>query len=351
MLCICLSYAQTVHQASLLTGGRQPQSVTTLVSTKLSGAREIITEYADGLYRLHDNSRGNGIFTLNLRRFADYRHAVDFTCGTGEWDLTNKELDQYAIDVHWNTEKTYDYFFSQFKRNSIDDRGAALYSYVHYGVEFQNAFWDGSKMSYGDGFKKPLTTLDLCGHEIMHGITQYTSALEQTGEAGALNEGFSDIFGTAVEQYGRPENWDWKIGGDVATTRDLANPKYFLQPTTYQGTYWYDGPDPDQFTHRNSSVLCYWFYLLTQGGAGTNDLGTAYRVRGIGISKAVAIAYYTNTKYLSSKATYLDAVNASLRAAETLYGKGSAEMQQTANAWAAVGLKLWKDVIPSPHSP
>jgi hypothetical protein len=335
-----LSFSQQITLVGLNSASIPGVSVKATVNTSYSGNREIVTDFHQGYYRLRDYTRGNGIITLNLRRFADYNSAVDFTSETTNWDLVNSELDQYAIDVHWNTGKVYDFFLERFNRNSIDDKGFALYSYVHYGVEFDNAFWDGEKLSYGDGLRQPLTTLDLCGHEISHGVTKFTSGLSYAGESGALNEGFSDIMGTAIEQYARPENWDWKIGGDAKISRDLAHPKEFLQPDTYKGIYWYEGSDQNQFIHRNSSVLAYWFYLLSTGGSGKNDFGFNYSVDAIGIEKATAIAYYANTRFLFPDAGYLDAVNGSLRAAEMLYGEGSREVEETANAWSAVGLIL-----------
>ena len=97
---------------------------------------------------------------------------------------------------------TYKFYNDVFDRNSIDARGMRLDSSVHYGEEYNNAFWNGTQMVYGDGdgeiFDRFTKCLDVIGHELTHGVTQYEAALEYEGQAGALNESFSDVFGTLV---------------------------------------------------------------------------------------------------------------------------------------------------------
>ena len=92
---------------------------------------------------------------------------------------------------------TYDYFMLVHNRNSIDGNGFMLRSYIHYSNSYNNAFWDGQRMTYGDGDGSvftPLTALDICAHEVAHGLTSNTAALVYQNESGALNESFSDIF-------------------------------------------------------------------------------------------------------------------------------------------------------------
>ena len=119
----------------------------------------------------------------------NYAAAVDFTDADNTWNNVNANKDQYATDGHWGTEKTYDYYLTKHNRNSVDNAGFALNSYVHTNlVAFGyanniNAFWDGTRMTYGDGGVSgtttytPLTALDVCGHEITHGVTERTSNL------------------------------------------------------------------------------------------------------------------------------------------------------------------------------
>lgn len=317
-------------------------NATGTATTAYSGTQTITTDNTGTTYRLRETGRGNGIQTYNMQKGTSYNAAVDFTDADNAWNNVNTNKDQYATDAHWGAEKTYDYYFAKYGRNSINNAGFAILSYVHYSTSYFNAFWDGSRMTYGDGNatdgNKPLTALDVCGHEISHGLTSFTSNLTYSGESGAMNEGFSDIFGTAIEFYARPSNADWLIGGDFYTIRSMSNPNAYSQPDTYQGTYWYTGSSDNGGVHTNSGVLNFWFYLLSQGGSGTNDKGFAYNVTGLGIDKAAAIAYRTNTVYLVSSSKYANARTASLQAAADLYGAGSAEVTQTGNAWDAVGV-------------
>ena len=316
--------------------------------TAFSGTQSITTDYTGTTYRLRETGRGNGIQTFNMKTAGtNYAAAVDFTDADNNWNNVNTNKDQYATDAHWGAEKTYDYYFSRYNRNSVDNAGLILKSYVHTSLTAQgypdnvNAFWDGSRMSYGDGDAtyKPLTALDIAGHEISHAVTQYSSNLTYSSESGAMNEGFSDIFGTAIEFYARPSRANWLIGEDIgAAFRSMSNPNTYSQPDTYKGTYWYTGTADNSGVHTNSGVLNYWFYLLSAGGSGTNDKGTAFNVTGIGIDKAGAIAYRLNTFYLISTSKYADARTYGIKAAEDLYGVGSAEATQTANAWTAVGV-------------
>lgn len=317
-------------------------AATGIAATAYSGIQTIATDYTGSTYRLQENTRGNGIQTFNLQKKTNYSTAIDFTDADNNWNNINANKDQYATDAHWGAEMTYDFYKNKFGRNSIDNAGFAIKSYVHYSTSYFNAFWDGSRMTYGDGSSTdnnlPLTALDVCGHEISHGLTSFTSNLTYSNEPGAMNEGFSDIFGTAIEFYARPASADWLIGGDFYIIRSMSNPNAYGQPDTYKGTFWYAGTSDYGGVHTNSGVLNFWFYLLSAGGTGVNDNGFSYNVAGIGIDAAAAIAFKTNTAYLTSTAQYLDARVASIQAATDIYGAGSNEVVQTTNAWDAVGV-------------
>lgn len=334
-------------------------NATGTATTVYSGTQTITTDFTGSTYRLRETGRGNGINTYDMRLAGtNYAAAVDFTDADNNWNNVNANKDQYATDGHWGTEKTYDYYFTKFNRNSVDNAGFALNSYVHtnlvafgYGNNI-NAFWDGSRMTYGDGGTSgsttytPLTALDVCGHEITHGVTERTSNLVYSKESGAMNEGFSDIFGTAIEFYAKGAGGNWLIGENIgAAFRNMSNPNQFSQPDTYGGTFWVNTTsctptnNNDQCgVHTNSGVLNFWFYLLSQGGSGTNDISNAYTVTGIGIDKAAAIAYRTNTFYLISTSNYASARTAAIQSATDLYGAGSPEVIATTNAWYAVGV-------------
>ncbi len=324
--------------------------------TAYSGTRSIMTDSYNGSYRLRETGRNGGtaVQTFDLKKGTNYSSAVDFTDTDNSWNNVNSNKDQYATDAHWGAEMTVDYLYTKFGRKSIDNNHFAIKSYVHYSTNYFNAFWDGSRMTYGDGSSstnggKPLTALDVCGHEIAHGMTSKTANLAYQRESGALNEGFSDIFGNSIELWARPTQASWKLGEDFSyVIRDMADPNAYSQPDTYLGKYWKATTtsgcsNPSQSNdycgvHTNSGVLNFWYYLLVTGGSGTNDKGFAYNVTGIGLDKAAAIAYRTLTTYLTSSSTYMNARTYSLQAAADLYGAGSAEVTQVTNAWNAVGV-------------
>ena len=312
------------------------------VLTKYSGTQTLTCDQNGPLYRLRETARGLGVETYNMKNTQTYS-ATDFTNATTSWTTIN--VDQVARDAHWGAEVTYDYYLNNHNRNSIDNAGYKLLSYVHYTVAYNNAFWDGTRMTYGDGNGTtftPLTALDVCGHEVTHGLTSNSSQLVYSYESGALNESYSDIFGTLIENYGRPTNWNWKIGTDITPSgngiRDMQNPALFSDPDTYLGTYWYTGAADNGGVHTNSGVSNYWFYLLSAGGTGTNDIASSYTVNSIGMASAAKIAFRALTVYYTPSTNYANARILSIQAAKDLFGTCSNEVIQTTNAWYAVGV-------------
>lgn len=306
--------------------------------TRYSGTQPITMDSTGvNSFRLRDNSRGDGIHTLDLNQGTSTGNAVDFVDIDKRWDPTTN-LDDAAGDAHWGAEMTYDYFLSNYGRNSIDDNGFRLTSYVHYGQNIFNAFWDGT-MNYGDGNNSPLTSLDVAGHEIAHGLTNFTANLIYANEPGALNESFSDIFGKSVEFFARPNNFSWRLGADFGRPlRDMQNPLLFGNPRNYLGNSWYTGTGDNGGVHFNSGVQNHWFYLLVTGGSGTNDFGDAYHVTAIGIDTAAAIAYRNLTVYLTPSSEYFDARFYSIQSAIDLYGPCGSPHRNVADAWYAVGV-------------
>lgn len=311
--------------------------------TKYSGTQTITADYTGSLYRFRESQRGLGIETYNLKNTNVYSAAVDFTNTTSNWTTTGH--DQGAADAHWGAEKTYDYYLSQHNRNSINNNGFKLLSFVHYQTNYSNAFWDGQRMTYGDGnggSTRIFTALDVCGHEITHGLISHTGNMVYSYESGALNESYADIFGTAIENYGRPGNWNWKVGEDVTSSgfglRDMSNPNLYNNPDTYGGNYYYGGSADNGGVHINSGVSNFWFYLLTTGGSGVNDLSHAYSVSGIGMTNAAKIAFRALTVYFTPTTNYAMARLLTIQAAKDLFGECSNEVIQTTRAWYAVGV-------------
>ena len=339
-----------------------PETLMTMLAagtaaTRYSGSRTIETSTTSGGHRLRETTRGSGIETYDCNTGTSYNNAVDFVDNNNDWTASewdNSAKDNAALDAHWGAEMTYDYWMNEHNRNSYNGSGAAIKSYIHYDSNYDNAFWNGSVMTYGDGsgtYFDALTSLDVAAHEVGHAICSFTADLAYQRESGAMNEGFSDIWGACIEQMAAPEKDEWLIGEDIerraghAALRSMSDPNSEGQPDTYGGTNWIN-PNcgtPTQSNdycgvHTNSGVLNYWFYLLTEGGSSTNDIGNSFTVAGIGITDAAKIAYRLESVYLSANSTFADARSFGITAAEDLFSAGSAQVIATTNAFYAVGV-------------
>ena len=293
-----------------------------------------------GSYRLRQSVDGGGIQTFDMNNGTNYGSASDITSNSTSFNSPT------GVQAHFGAEQTHKYFSQEHARNSYNGNGAVIRSYVSYNNNYVNAFWDGSRMTYGDGDGVnygPLVSVDIVGHEITHGVTEYAANLVYSYQSGALNESFSDIFGESIEKFATGTN-DWLMGDDIGAggsggaLRSMSNPNIYGDPDTYLGTNWYSGSGDNGGVHYNSGVQNFWFYLLTVGGSGTNDIGDAYSVSSIGMNKAAAIAYRNLTVYLTTNSQYSDARNGAIQSAIDLYGSGSIEEIATTNAWYAVGV-------------
>ncbi|MDR6302205.1 M4 family metallopeptidase [Mesonia maritima] len=324
--------------------------------TIYSGSQSITCDSYQGNYRLRENIR-------NIQTF-DATNATDLTNNgfVGATDYINSSTiwsTSPAIDVHWGMEVTYDFYLSQLGRDSYDGNGSIIKQYLNtpfsqasQGGDPNNAFameepYNMMAYGLGDGqYMNPVVGLDVEGHEFTHLVVNKNGngGLVYQGESGALNESFADIFGVCVEFYSGVDP-DWLIGEDIFVQapyfRSMSNPNGGQQPDTYNGNGWADPNDlyyDNGGVHINSGVQNYWFYLLAEGGSGTNDLGNNYSVAGIGLANARDIAYRNLTNYLPPSASFIDAYNGSLQAAEDLFGSSSAEYAAVKNAWYAVGI-------------
>ncbi|MCL2597320.1 MAG: M4 family metallopeptidase [Paludibacter sp.] len=303
-----------------------------------------------GSFRLYDNARRIGTYNgATWNPFGwDYIPSVSmlYTNTSSAWN------NNPALDVHWGMEITHDYYQNTFGRNSYDNLGGTVFNIYNpvaldsYGYQ-NNAAWMGEGiMVYGRGGSgyHPFVSLDCAAHELTHGVTEYNGngGLNYQGESGALNESFSDIFGTCVEFSALP-NPNWTIGEDIVINgvlRDMSNPNSKHQPDTYLGNYWANtnSSTDNGGVHTNSGVQNFWFYLLCEGGTGTNDLGNSYSVTPIGMVKAQKITYRNLMNYIAPNASYVSSYNGSLLATADLYGNSSAEYTAVKQAWYAVGI-------------
>lgn len=312
--------------------------------TKYSGTRHITTDHYNGQFRLRESGRGNGIITWDCNQSSYPGDAVDFTDADNYWDVATNQ-DDAAYGVHHSAEITFDYFFGNYGLNSYDNQGAVMNSYVHYGYNYANAFWDGTGFYFGDGdgySYQALTTPDIVAHEITHAVTEYSAGLVYESEPGALNESFSDIFGVIVDFIINPETANFQLGEQASFAnnpiRDMSNPNAGNDPDTYQGLYWWTSSADNYGVHTNSGVQNYWFYLLAEGGSGVNDNGDEFTVKGIGLEAAGAIAYRNLSEYLTPMSGYADARYYAIESAIDLYGECSDPAISTTNAWYAVGV-------------
>jgi Zn-dependent metalloprotease len=275
---------------------------------------------------------------------------------TDSWGTT----DSAAISLANNLEDIQNYVSTVLGRNSFNNAGAFAQANVHVGTNYINAFWHPSyqQFFFGDGGSTtehsfaPLTVLDVTAHEFGHALTEHTSNLVYQYESGALNEAYSDILGAAVEFFMQPDGTssypeavagqaDWLIGEDAILSRtalrDLRNPQRYNLPSYYKGTNWYIGPVDKEHdyggVHTNNGVACFAYYLLAEGGAGTND-GHAYNITGIGREAAAAVALRANYYYHTANSNYLDARKHWLQAAKDL---GYNE-ETVADVWTACGV-------------
>ena len=233
-------------------------------------------------------------------------------------------------------------------RDSFDDSGAIVRSFGHYSHDYVNAFWDGSKLNFGDGdgyYSNYLGVLDVSAHELGHGVTQYTANLTYSNESGALNEGASDILAASVEAYvdGAVSSDTWDIGEDCWIEPGTTALRYMSSPSDdgvsrdfYPARY--IGSGDSGGVHWNSGIANYFFYLLSEGG---QHHTAAYRsgntVTGIGIDAAYDIWYLALTSYMTSSTNFSDARNATESACGAL-GYSTSECDSVSYAWYEVGV-------------
>ena len=257
-----------------------------------------------------------------------------------------------AVDALYGAQKTYDYYNTQLGRAGIWNNGTGARSRVHFADGMANAFWYQGQMSYGDGANnaKPLTELDVAGHEMSHGVTENSAGLVYSGDAGGLNEATSDILGTGVEWYSNnpADVPDYLIGEEIDIRGNGTPLRYMDQPSK-------DGRSKDCWSstlgsldpHYSSGPLNHWYYMLSEGSGAKSIGGVNYNsptcggaaaVTGIGHAKAEKIWYRTLATYLVSSSNYAAARTGAIKSAKDLYGAGSAECAAVEKAFTAIAV-------------
>ena len=314
-----------------------------------SGTVTIGTSRVGTTYYMENTTRKVGTFNYNNGTSS----AARFTDTDDVWNATAQRA---GVDASYGAEATMNFYQNAFGRNGIDGSGGPgtttaaansaiglITSRVHYSSNYNNAFWNGSYMTYGDGDGStftPLVTLDICGHEMTHGVTERTANLTYSNESGALNESMSDVMGTMVERSVRPTTWNWKIGEDAYTPgtagdalRLMDNPHAVGDPDHYSLRY--TGTSDNGGVHTNSSIANHAFYLIAAGG--TNRV-SGVAVTGIGPAAAQSIWYKALTTYMTSSTNFAGARTATLSAATAIYGATSAQYNSVLTGWCAVGV-------------
>jgi thermolysin len=267
--------------------------------------------------------------------------------------------DRAAVSAGNNFEAIQGFVSDVMSMNSFNDAGAEAIAIVHEGTDYVNAYWNGSAFYFGDGDgvnANPLSVLDVAAHEYGHALTDYSSDLVYQYESGALNEAYSDIFGTTVEFWIQPDGTssypssipgraDWLMGEDAwlagEALRNLRDPLSYSYPSYYLGTYWHWDDTDDGGVHTNCMPLEFAFYLLTEGGSGTND-GHAYNVTGVGLEKAAETAMAANLSYHTSTDDYPDARQAWIDSATDR----DFDVSAVKAAFKAIGVgELWEQNI------
>ncbi|MEU3687049.1 M4 family metallopeptidase [Streptomyces narbonensis] len=304
-------------------------------------------------YTLTDAARG-GHKTYDLNGGTNGTGSL-FTNSTDTWGnglATNRET--AAADAHYGAAVTWDFYKNELGRNGIRGDGVAAYSRVHYGNAYVNAFWSDSCfcMTYGDGAgnAKPLTSLDVAGHEMTHGLTAATAGLRYSKESGGLNEATSDILGTSVEFHAAnaADAGDYLIGEKIDIRGNGTPLRYMDTPSK-------DGNSADYWStrvarldvHYSSGPANHFFYLLAEGSGTKTINGVVHSsatydgstLTGIGREKAYKIWYKALSTYMTSSTNYAGARTATLSAATDLYGANSPEYTAVANAWTAINVK------------
>ncbi|NET59761.1 MAG: M4 family metallopeptidase [Symploca sp. SIO2E6] len=272
-----------------------------------------------------------------------------------------------AVDEAYDgSEHTFALFHEVYGRNSIDDQGLHLHSTVHYGQGYDNAFWNGKQMSYGDGdedlpeeeriFNRFTIALDIIAHELTHGVIQYEAGLIYRDQSGALNESFADVFGTLVKQrtlHQAADEADWLIGANLFTANVNAQG---IRSMKAPGTAYndprlgkdrqpghmrdlYRGSDDHGGVHINSGIPNRAFYLA------------AMEMGGYAWEKAGRIWYITLRDKLDRTSDFQEAAQQTFQVAADLFGVGSLEQQAVRQGWAEVGINIDTSIVKSPPEP
>jgi len=284
---------------------------------------------------------------VKRRTIYDLAHGTSLPGNLVRGEGEPKSQDKQVNEAYDYSGTTYEFYKKVFGRNSVDNKGMRLDSSVHYFKDYDNAFWNGAQMVYGDGdgviFQRFTKCLDVIGHELTHGVTQYEAGLAYQDQPGALNESLSDVFGSMVKQWKKKQTADkadWLIGQGLFAKgiHGVALRSMKAPGTAYDDPQLGKDPQPAHMkdyvkgaadhggVHTNSGIPNHAFYLVA------TELG------GHSWEKAGKIWYDTLCNILQANSTFVDAANGTIRSAGILFGIGSKEHDAVQSAWQQVGV-------------
>jgi thermolysin len=353
----------------------------------LGDKKKISTNHVNGVYYADDKLRPPSLITYDMHGNASRTfNVLDGLSPLNQSDIAmstnNAWTDGDVGDAHVYMGYTYDFYFKRFGRHGLNDGNRPMLALVHPvnrsdistatadTIDFYlNAFWCGGcgpggvgLMTFGEGLPVGYylipsgqyvnywaAALDVVGHELTHGVTQYTSGLLNRNEPGALNEAFSDMMGTSVETFfkspGGGQGADYVIGREVfvpylpgsqAGIRSLADPQSLGTPDHYSKRRL--GAADNGFVHDNSTIASHAFYLAIEGGANRTSGLAVQGVGGANREQIEKVFYRGFTSLLPPDASFAVARRATVQAAIDLYGGGSAAVRAVSQAWDAVGV-------------
>ena len=243
---------------------------------------------------------------------------------------------------------TFDFYLQAYNRNSIDDAGLPINATVHFGNNYDNAFWNGQQMVFGDGdgklFNRFTVSLDVIGHELTHGVTEHEAGLAYSGQSGALNESISDVFGSLIKQHKNKQTVveaDWLIGAGLLApgVKGVALRSMKAPGTAYDDPVLGKDPQPANMggyvhtlsdnggVHTNSGIPNHAFYLA------------AVAIGGNAWDEAGRIWYDAlSDPRLKPNANFRTFAKLTSSIADKLLGAGSPKSSAVREAWHKVGV-------------
>ncbi|WP_346934829.1 M4 family metallopeptidase [Clostridium sp.] len=308
----------------------------------LGKTRELNLNQSGEQYQMVDLTNEGTIYTYDMNN------------GSGDGELVLNSTKEFTteehkspVSAHYNAGRVINFYKILFNRNSIDNKGMEINSFTHYKYNYNNAFWLGDVMVYGDGDGEEFTylsgDLDVVGHEMTHGVIEYTANLAYHNQSGALNESMADVFGVLIATYDKYNvegggNWtfdaaDWVVGDDIYTPniqgdalRSLADPTLYDQPDHMNGYINLPDTEDDDWggVHINSGIPNKAAYNIASN---------------IGMEKTAKIYYRALTEYMHADTNFEQATYCLVQAATDLFGKDSNEVTAIKNSFASVGVE------------